>query len=305
MSSKFDGNLVKPAYKQIRYTKEQIDELRNCMHPDTGPMYFLKNFMWIQHPTRGRIQFAPYEFQEGLVDAYHNYRKSINMVSRQMGKSTVAAGYLLWYAMFIPDSTILIASNKHAGALEIMQRVRFAYESIPDHIRSGAVSYNKQSLEFDNGSRIISQTTTANTGRGLSISLIYLDEMAFVEQGIAKEMWTSLSPTLSTGGKCIITSTPDTDEDQFAELWFTANKLTDEFGNETEIGPNGFKPFFADWKSHPDRDEDWAQGELNALGEDKFKREHQCLAQSSVITLRDKTTGEVFETTIGELHNTI
>ena len=41
--------------------------------------------------------------------------------------TTVIVGYLLWYAMFIPDSTILIAANKYKQALEIMKRVRYAY----------------------------------------------------------------------------------------------------------------------------------------------------------------------------------
>ena len=271
-----DDKLVKKAYSKGHYTRQQIEELRQCMHPVTGPMYFLEHFMYIQHPTQGRLLFAPYPFQRDLVDSYHNYRKSINMVSRQMGKSTVAAGYLLWYAMFIADSTVLVASNKHEGALEIMQRVRYAYESIPDHIRAGVVAYNKKSLEFDNGSRIIAQTTTGNTGRGFALSLIYMDELAFVDHSIAKELWTSLSPTLSTGGKCIITSTPNIEDDQFADIWFNANKLTDEYGTERETGPNGFKPYFADWTSHPDRDEEWASAERNAVGEDKFKREHQC-----------------------------
>jgi len=255
VSSKFDDRLVKKAYKKVKYTPEQLKELTACMHPETGPMYFMENFMYIQHPTRGREKFVPYPFQYDLVDSYHNFRKSINMISRQMGKTTVAAGYLLWYAMFVPDSHMLVASNKHDGALEIMQRIRYAYESLPDHIRAGVLAYNKKSLEFDNNSRIAAQTTTSNTGRGMSLSLIYLDEFAFVEANIAKEFWTALSPTLSTGGKCIITSTPDTDEDQFAELWFTANKLTDEFGNETEVGPNGFRPYFAEWSAHPERDE--------------------------------------------------
>jgi hypothetical protein len=198
------------------------------------------------------------------------------MVSRQMGKSTVAVGYLLWYAMFNPDATVLIASNKHDGALEIMQRLRFAYENVPDHIRSGVLSYNKKSIEFDNGSRVISQTTTSNTGRGLSISLIYLDEFAFVERNIARELWTSLSPTLSTGGKIIITSTPDTTDDQFSELWFAATKMVDDYGNATEVGVNGFRPFFADWKEHPDRDEQWAEEQRSELGVEKFLREHCC-----------------------------
>jgi hypothetical protein len=193
-----------------------------------------------------------------------------------MGKTTIAAGYLLWYAMFVDDATILIASNKYDGAQEIMHRVRYAYESVPDHIRAGVKSYNKRSIDFDNGSRIVATTTTENTGRGMSLSLVYLDEFAFVEPNIAKEFWTSLSPTLSTGGKCIITSTPNTDEDQFADIWFGANKLVDANGNETEIGVNGFKPFISTWSAHPDRDQVWADSELAALGEDRFLREHEC-----------------------------
>jgi len=87
--------------------------------------------------------------------------------------TTTAAGYLLWFAMFKPDSTILVAAHKYAGAQEIMQRIRYAYESTPNHIRAGVTSYNKGSIEFENGSRIISTATTENTGRGLSITLLY------------------------------------------------------------------------------------------------------------------------------------
>ena len=130
-----------------------------------------------------------------------------------MGKTTTAAGYLLWYAMFVPDSTILIAAHKYSGAQEIMQKIRYAYELMPDHIRAGVTSYNKGSIEFENGSRIVAQATTENTGRGMSITLLYCDEFAFVRPTIAKEFWTSISPTLATGGKAIITSTPNSDED--------------------------------------------------------------------------------------------
>ena len=190
--------------------------------------------------------------------------------------TTTAAGYLLWFAMFKPDSTILVAAHKYAGAQEIMQRIRYAYESTPNHIRAGVTSYNKGSIEFENGSRIISTATTENTGRGLSITLLYLDEFAFVRNTIAQEFWTSISPTLSTGGKAIITSTPNSDEDQFWQLWLEANKTVDEFGNETGIGRNGFKAFTALWNEHPDRDQKWADDELGRIGSEKFSREHLC-----------------------------
>jgi hypothetical protein len=274
--STLESVLVKKAHTPTIFSEQQIEEFMRCADPVTGPAYFLDNFFYIQHPTRGRMLLHPFEYQLRLIDTYHNNRFSISLMPRQTGKSTVAAGYLLWYAMFIPDSTILVAAHKYLGAQEIMQRVRYGYESCPDHIRAGVVSYNKGSIDFDNGSRIVSQTTTENTGRGMSISLLYADEFAFVRPTIAKEFWTSISPTLATGGKAIITSTPNSDEDQFAYLWKGANKCEDEYGNPTDIGINGFKAFRAKWQEHPDRDEKWAAQQRAALGEERFRREMEC-----------------------------
>jgi len=271
-----DGVLIKKAHKKTTYTQEQVNEFAMCADPTSGAMHFMENFFHIQHPTRGGIQYKPFEYQERLINTYHNYRYSISMMPRQTGKSTSAAGYLLWYAMFVPDSTILVAAHKYAGAQEIMQRVRYAYEACPDHIRAGAVSYNKGSIEFDNGSRIVAQTTTENTGRGMSISMLYCDEFAFVRPTIAREFWTSISPTLATGGKAIITSTPNSDEDQFALLWKGANKTEDTHGNETKLGINGFKAFRSYWKEHPDRDDTWADEERAKLGDERFRREMDC-----------------------------
>ena len=190
--------LIKPPYQVLAYTDQEIQEFAACADPDTGPTYFLENFFYIQHPVRGRMQYQPFAYQRRLIDTYHQYRFAIAMMPRQTGKSTTAAGYLLWYAMFVPDSTILVAAHKYTGSQEIMQRIRYAYESVPDHIRAGAVDYNKGSLAFDNGSRIVSATTTETTGRGMSISLLYADEFAYVRPTIAAEFWTSISPTLAT-----------------------------------------------------------------------------------------------------------
>lgn len=277
-------------------------EFARCADECFGPSYFLENYFYIQHPTRGKMLYEPYGYQRGLVDNYHKYRFSINLLSRQLGKTTTAAGYLLWYAMFIPDSTILIAAHKYSGAQEIMQRIRYAYESCPDHIRAGVVSYNKGSIEFDNGSRIVAQATTENTGRGMSISLLYTDEFAFVRNTIAKEFWTSISPTLATGGKAIITSTPNSDEDQFWELWLGANKTFDEFGNETEVGQNGFKAYKALWYEHPERDEQWANEERSRIGDERFRREMDCLYTDNNVTILDEFNNEI-TITIGELYN--
>jgi Terminase large subunit, T4likevirus-type, N-terminal len=275
-SKNLDGKLIKTAHVKQRYSEQDILDLQGCMDQITGPHYFLDNFFYIQHPVKGKLRYTAFEYQRRLIDSYHGHRFNVNLLPRQTGKTTTAAGYLLWYAMFIPDSTILIAAHKYTGAQEIMNRIRYAYELCPDHVRCGVTSYNKQSIEFDNGSRIVAQTTTETTGRGMSLSLLYADEFAFVAPNIASEFWTSISPTLATGGKAIITSTPNSDEDQFAQIWHEANKKLDEFGNEGIVGRNGFFPFKAHWAEHPERDQAWADVEKARIGEERFRREHEC-----------------------------
>jgi hypothetical protein len=277
MASNNTTSLVKNPYtKTVFKTDKELQDFIKCCDPINGYLYFMDNFFYIQHPTRGSMLYHPWPYQERLIDTYHRYRYSISLMPRQSGKSTSAAGYLLWYAMFVPDSTILVAAHKYTGAQEIMQRIRYAYENCPDHIKAGVTTYNKGSLDFENGSRIVSATTTENTGRGMSITLLYLDEFAFVRPSIAKEFWTAITPTLSTGGKAIITSTPNSDEDQFAFIWKSANKTEDDFGNTTELGINGFRAYRAHWSEQPGRDEQWATEMKAQLGEDRFNREIGC-----------------------------
>ena len=276
MSKSLDGVLVKRAHKTQKFSEGQLEEFIKCANTDNGPNYFMSNYFHIQHPVQGKMLYKPFPFQETLVNSYHKNRFSINLLSRQMGKTTTAAGYLLWHAMFIADSTILIAAHKFSGAQEIMQRIRYAYELCPDHIRAGVTNYNKGSIEFENGSRIVAQATTENTGRGMSITLLYCDEFAFVRNTIATEFWTSISPTLATGASAIITSTPNSDEDQFWLLWTQANDNVDEYGNESDAGTNGFAPYKCLWQEHPDRNEQWALEERGRIGEERFRREMEC-----------------------------
>lgn len=271
------NTLIKDPYVNTIFNSQiELDDFIACCDPAIGYQHFMNRFFFIQHPTRGSLLYQPYEYQQRLIETYHNYRYSIALMPRQSGKTTSAAGYILWYAMFVPDSTILIAAHKYAGAQEIMQRIRYAYENCPMHIKAGVATYNKGSLFFDNGSRIVSATTTENTGRGMAITLLYLDEFAFVRPTIAEQFWTSITPTLATGGKAIITSTPNSDEDQFALIWKGANKCEDEYGNKTDVGVNGFRAYRSYWTEQPGRDEKWAEQMRSQLGDDRFNREIGC-----------------------------
>lgn len=273
-----DGALIKKAHVKQQWTESQITDMLACMDPEMGYLYFSSKFFYIQHSVKGKLLFDPYEYQKGLLDSYHNNRFNVNMLPRQSGKTTCASAYLLWYAMFHPDQTILVAAHKYTGAQEIMQRIRYGYELCPDFLRAGVISYNKGSIEFENGSRIVSQTTTGTTGRGMSISLLYCDEFAYVQPNIAVEFWTSISPTLATGGRAIITSTPNSDEDQFAVIWKESQDKFDSYGNASGLttGRNGFFGYKAEWWDHPDRDEKWKQDEIGRIGIEKFRREYNC-----------------------------
>ena len=271
-----DGVLTKKAHQREKFGEAEIEHLKKCMDDDTGYLHFARNFFYIQHPVEGKMLFNPFKYQEELLGAYHQHRFNVNMLPRQSGKTTCASAYLLWYAMFHPDQTILIAAHKFAGAQEIMQRIRYGYELCPDFIRAGVTNYNKGSMEFENGSRLISATTTGNTGRGMSISLLYCDEFAFVNPSIADEFWTSMSPTLATGGRAIITSTPNSDEDTIAIIWKESQNKFDENGIEKDVGINGFHGYTAGWDEHPDRDDEWMKAEIGRIGEERFRREYGC-----------------------------
>ena len=282
-------DVIKKGNIKESFTRKQLFELTMC---EDNPIYFMENFLKVQHPKLGSLPLILYPFQHRMVEAFHNQRYVIGLTARQMGKTTTAAAYLLWRAMFVPDTQILIAANKFVQAMEIMDRIRYGYEECADHIRAGVTEYNKGTIKFDNGSRITARATTPDAGRGLSITLLYLDEFAFVRPNMASEFWTSIQPVLSTGGGCIITSTPKNDEDQFAQIWRSANNNCDEYGNifPNGVGRNDFFPIKVKWDEHPDRDEAWATPFRHSLGEARFRQEFECDFVSDDETLIDAMT---------------
>lgn len=283
--------IIKKGYQKDLFNAYRKEELKRCSN---DPLYFIEKYVMIQHPKKGRIPFKVFPYQREMITSFHTHNQVVALTARQMGKTTCAAAYLLWVAMFQQDTTILLAANKMVQALEIMDRIRFAYENLEQYnwLRAGITEYNKGTLGFDNGSRIIARATTPDAGRGLSISLLYLDEFAFVKPNMASEFWSAIQPTLSTGGACIVTSTPNNDEDQFAQIWHGANKTLDEHGNELPggVGINGFKAIEVKWNHHPDRDDAWAAKFRAALGPDKFAREFECKFVSEDETLVDNMT---------------
>jgi hypothetical protein len=280
------SDLIKRAFAESEYSPESVQELVKCKN---DPVYFIRNYVYLQHPKKGKMLFDLYDYQEELIRSLQENRWVIALLSRQMGKTQTISMYLLWYAMFVKDQTILVASKSNSHAMEIMDRIRFAYEELPHWLKAGCKYYNKHSIEFDNGSRIKSEATTAKTGRGLAISKLYLDELAFINPRIQEEMWASLAPTLSTGGSAIISSTPNGDTDLFAQLWRRANSHPGELGS--------FTPLFFPWIRHPERGENYLKEMQGQLGEKKFRQEVLCEFISSDAMLIDSIKLSYFKAT--------
>lgn len=275
---------LKKAHAQHEFTPEEILEFKKCAE---DPVYFCKNYIRVQHPKRGAIPLELYPYQEKMMHNYMEHRYSIVLSARQTGKSTISAIYLLWFAMFHADKTILIASNKNKGAMEMIQRIRFAYEELPMFLKPGVNDdgWSKHTVAFDNGSRIESTATSENSGRGMSISLLFLDEFAFVKPAIQEEFWTSILPTLSTGGSCIMSSTPNGDGDLFAQLWRAA-----DCGTKLDNDALNFVPIHVRWDEPPGRDEAFKATQIRLLGDLKWRQEFECEMLSSEQLLIDTRT---------------
>jgi len=189
--------------------------------------------------------------------------------------STTIAAFFCWLTIFHPHKECAILANKASVAREILSRFQKAYENLPKFLQQGVVSWNKGSVELENGSKVLASSTSSSAIRGYTINYLFLDEFAFVNQNIAEDFFTSVWPTISSGKTSQITicSTPN-GFNHFYKLW-----------NEAEQGLNGFNPIFVDWTKHPDRDEAWKQEQLKVLGEDKFAQENMAEFLGSSNTL--------------------
>jgi hypothetical protein len=274
MTAKGKNPFVRKQGTQHEYTADQIRALQRCI---SDPVYFIETYIRIQHPSRGAVNFKLYDYQQDLIRLYTE-GDSIILSARQTGKTTTVAAYLLWYTIFNTDKAVLIASNKDSNAMELIRRIKYQYENLPMWIKPGVLDdgYNAHEISFDNKSRIVSVATSATAGRSFSISLLYLDEFAFVPPEIQDEFWTSIAPTLSEGGRCIITSTPNGDTNLFAELWRGA-----------QVGLNGFKHMHVRWADPPGRDEKFKKSMTGKLGVRKWLQEYETKFLSSDALLID------------------
>ena len=263
---------LKKANTPIEFTQEQIKEFIKCKQ---DPVYFAKKYVKIVSLDEGLVPFIPYDFQEKLINNFHENRFNICKMPRQTGKSTTCVSYLLHYAVFNDSVNIGILANKAATARELLGRLQTAYENLPKWMQQGIIAWNKGSLELENGSKILAASTSASAVRGMSFNILFLDEFAFVPNHVADSFFASVYPTITSGKstKVIIVSTPH-GMNHFYRLWHDAEK-----------GKNEYIPTDVHWSEVPGRDAKWKATTIANTSEQQFKIEFECEFLGSIDTL--------------------
>ena len=239
----------------------QVKELIKC---GKDPTYFLKKYVKIQHPTKGLIKFNTYPFQDDCLKDFVKHRFNIVLKSRQLGISTLSAAYAVWLAYFYKDKNILIIATKLAVAQNFIKKVKTAIRGLPPWMNlTEVVGSNKQGVEFSNGSQIKAVPTSDDAGRSEALSLLIIDEAAFIRN--FDELWMGLYSTLSTGGRSIILSTPNGVGDKYHELCTKA-----------ESGENEFNLVKLLWDVHPERDNEWFETETRNMSKKQIAQELMC-----------------------------
>jgi hypothetical protein len=234
------------------------DQYKKCA---LDPKYFLSRYCYIQHPIKGKMLFNLYDYQQEALQDFMENQYNIVLKGRQIGFSTLVAGYALWLLLFHNDKNILVIATKQDTAKNLVTKVRFMHAELPVWLRGECIEDNKLSLRFANGSQIKAVARSKDAGRSEALSLLILDEAAFIED--AEEIWTSAQATLSTGGKAIVLSTPNGMGNFFHKLW-----------QDAETKRNSFNTIKLDWRVHPERDEEWRQRQTEILGEAGAAQEH-------------------------------
>ena len=247
------------------------------------PVYFFKKYCYIQHPHRGKILFNLYPFQETLMDDVNDNRFNVILKSRQLGISTLSAGYSLWLMLFHEDKNILVIATKQEVAKNLVTKVRFMHDNLPSWLKGQTEEDNKLSLRLRNGSQIKATSAAGDAGRSEALSMLIIDEAAFISN--VEEIWTSAQSTLSTGGGAIVLSTPNGVGNWFHKIWVAGQQ--GEQWHPTELH----------WTVHPERNQVWRDEQEKLLGAKGAAQECDCDFISSGHTVVEGATLQWYEET--------
>lgn len=250
---------------EFEYSPEQIKQLKKA---SKNLLYFAESFFYIISLDEGKKKIKLHAAQRRALRKMRDNRFFILLASRQIGKTTMMTIYALWIACFNDDQRILIVANKEGTAIEIMQRIRMAYEELPNWLKPGVKEYGKTSVTLANGTRIGISTTTGTAARGQSVNCLILDELAFIEPHLVDEFWKSVYPIVSSSkkSKIFIASTANGTGNLFYRLYAGAESGETNWASDKIL-----------WHEIPGRDENWKIDTIASIGSmEAFNQEFNC-----------------------------
>jgi len=259
-------------------TPAEVIEWKRCK---ADAKYFMKTYCMIMSPGVGACLFDLRDYQIDMVDTIESTRKVIVNAPRQSGKTQTLGGWLLHRAIFFKNETIVVGSYRVSATKEIMDRIRYSMESLPDFLKPPVEVYNKFEIRFTNKSSIIGQVVTSNFARGKSPTVVYVDEASYIDEDVITEAYNSFSPALDAAGsastsKLIITSTPDGTVGWFYRQVSGAIAKLSEFIYHK-----------VDHTKIPNRDENFRKEKIRELGLAKYLTEYEGAFVSSKQILID------------------
>lgn len=243
-------------------TSAEFADLQRAM---VDPFFFAE-FIKVIHPIRGKVPFRLFPYQKSVLWQFINEPYNIILKFRQAGITELISLFCLWLAMYHNNQNILIISIKERVAKKVLRKIKFMYKNLPDHLKVPIINGRATDIgtamevEFFNGSTIASIPTTEDAGRSEALSLLVIDEAAIIKW--ANLIWAAAWPTLSTGGRAIINSTPYGVGNFFHSLWVDACAQG-----------NTFNPIRLFWRMHPERDIEWYNKQKEILGSRKTAQE--------------------------------
>jgi len=198
------------------------------------PVYYMNTYGFVFDASKRMVaQMTCFEYQNDCLRNFHEHQNNIILKSRQTGLSVITAGYVAWRLMFRYDEKILIIANDGAGAMRFLETVKQFIEHTPIWLKPDAIeSDNTKKISFSNNSYAEAKASSPNAGRGDSLTMLVLDETAFIKDDEA--IWMGAGMALSaTGGKCIMISTPNGTGNLYYKTWVDAVAHENDFHGET------------------------------------------------------------------------
>lgn len=250
----------------FEFTAEQGREIKRCEKKIT---HFAENYFTITTLDHGKQKITLYRPQRRIIKSLGSHNRVVCLASRQTGKTTIMTIYALWLTCFNSDKTVLIVANKEKTAINILKRVRMAYEQLPNWLKPGIKKWGDKEVILANDSRISISSTSSSASRGDTANCIIIDEAAYIAPHIMDEFWNSVMPVVSSSqsAKVFLISTPNGTANKFYEIYTRAERGESSIWHHERM----------EWHELPGRGKKWKIQQIESLGsQEAFDQEFGC-----------------------------